>query len=32
LTGDLVEYAPTGQLFTAPTDRRTEDYITGKFG
>jgi phosphate transport system ATP-binding protein len=32
LTGDLVEYAPTGQLFTSPGDPRTEDYITGKFG
>lgn len=32
LTGDLVEYAPTGQLFTSPRDKRTEDYITGKFG
>jgi phosphate transport system ATP-binding protein len=32
LTGDLVEYAPTDRLFTSPQDRRTEDYITGKFG
>jgi phosphate transport system ATP-binding protein len=32
LTGELIEYAPSAQLFTAPTDRRTEDYITGKFG
>jgi len=32
LTGDLVEYADTGTLFTSPKDRRTEDYITGKFG
>ncbi len=32
LLGDLIEYGPTNQLFTAPTDDRTEDYITGKFG
>ena len=32
LTGDLVEFNETGTLFTSPKDRRTEDYITGKFG
>jgi phosphate transport system ATP-binding protein len=32
LQGELVEFGPTGRLFTSPTDRRTEDYITGKFG
>lgn len=32
LLGDLVEYAPTEQLFTMPADKRTEDYITGRFG
>jgi phosphate transport system ATP-binding protein len=32
LSGELVEYNPTGTLFTSPGDRRTEDYITGKFG
>jgi phosphate transport system ATP-binding protein len=32
LTGDLVELAPTNRLFTSPSDQRTEDYITGKFG
>ena len=32
LTGELVEYAETNALFTAPRDNRTEDYITGKFG
>jgi phosphate transport system ATP-binding protein len=32
LTGELVEYGDTGRLFTSPSDRRTEDYITGKFG
>jgi phosphate transport system ATP-binding protein len=32
LTGELIEYTLTSQLFTAPGDRRTEDYITGRFG
>ncbi len=32
LTGEIVEYAPTDRMFTSPADRRTEDYITGKFG
>lgn len=32
LSGDLIEFSPTGQLFTSPKDSRTEDYITGKFG
>ena len=31
-TGRVVEYAPTGKLFTNPEDKRTEDYVTGKFG
>jgi phosphate transport system ATP-binding protein len=30
--GMLVEYAPTTQVFGAPRDKRTEDYITGRFG
>ena len=30
--GRLVEYGPTRQIFTAPKQRRTEDYITGRFG
>lgn len=30
--GALVEYAPTAQLFSNPRDKRTEDYITGRFG
>jgi phosphate transport system ATP-binding protein len=30
--GELVEYAPTAKIFTAPSDRRTEDYVTGRFG
>ena len=28
----LVEYGPTKQVFTSPADKRTEDYITGRFG
>lgn len=32
LVGEMVEYAPTTELFTAPKDTRTEDYITGRFG
>jgi len=31
-TGAVVEYAPTEKLFTNPADKRTEDYVTGKFG
>ena len=31
-TGLLVEFGPTGNLFTAPSDPRTEAYITGRFG
>ncbi len=30
--GDLVEIGPTEQMFTAPKDRRTDDYVTGRFG
>ena len=30
--GELVEIGPTEQIFTAPTEQRTEDYVTGKFG
>src|SRR5437016_1922089 len=32
LTGVMVEYNPTPQLFTTPSDPRTEAYITGRFG
>jgi phosphate transport system ATP-binding protein len=32
LVGEVVEYAPTDILFTRPEDKRTEDYITGRFG
>ncbi len=30
--GELVEYGPTDKLFTVPKDKRTEEYLTGKFG
>jgi phosphate transport system ATP-binding protein len=30
--GELVEIGPTEQMFTAPRDRRTDDYVTGRFG
>ena len=32
LTGQLIEFSPTPQLFTKPGDPRTEAYITGRFG
>jgi|SRR5579871_206831 phosphate transport system ATP-binding protein len=32
LTGDLVEFAPTQQIFSRPQIKRTEDFITGRFG
>jgi phosphate transport system ATP-binding protein len=28
----LIEFGDTKQIFTTPRDRRTEDYITGRFG
>jgi phosphate transport system ATP-binding protein len=30
--GDLIEYSPTNDLFTKPSRKETEDYITGRFG
>jgi phosphate transport system ATP-binding protein len=30
--GSLVEFGPTEKLFTVPQDKRTEQYLTGKFG
>jgi phosphate transport system ATP-binding protein len=30
--GELVEIGPSNQIFTSPRDRRTDDYITGRFG
>ncbi|MFA4875291.1 MAG: phosphate ABC transporter ATP-binding protein PstB [bacterium] len=32
LLGELIEFGKTTQLFTAPRDKRTEDYISGKYG
>jgi phosphate transport system ATP-binding protein len=28
----LIEYGDTNKIFTFPSDKRTEDYITGRFG
>ena len=30
--GELIEYGETTLMFTTPNDRRTQDYITGRFG
>jgi phosphate transport system ATP-binding protein len=32
LEGELIEHAPTNEVFTKPSDTRTEEYVTGKFG
>jgi phosphate transport system ATP-binding protein len=32
LLGDMIEYGDTVQIFSIPKDKRTEDYITGRFG
>ncbi|MBM3295553.1 MAG: phosphate ABC transporter ATP-binding protein [Candidatus Aminicenantes bacterium] len=32
LMGDMIELGPTADMFTVPRDRRTEDYIVGRFG
>ena len=32
LLGEVVEFADTDKLFSMPADKRTEDYITGRFG
>ena len=32
LLGELIEFGSTDQIFTAPRDKRTEDYITGRYG
>ncbi len=32
LSGEVIEYEPTDQIFSKPKDKRTEDYITGRFG
>ena len=32
LLGELVEVGPTGEIFSTPSDKRTEDYISGRFG
>lgn len=30
--GELVEYGPTAEIFQSPKVKRTEDYITGRYG
>jgi phosphate transport system ATP-binding protein len=30
--GELIEFGETEQIFTTPSNKRTEDYITGRFG
>lgn len=32
LLGEVIEYGDTAQMFSMPADKRTEDYITGRFG
>ena len=32
LLGELIEYGDTDQIFSVPRDKRTEEYITGRFG
>jgi len=32
LMGELIEFQPTAKLFTNPENKKTEDYITGRFG
>ena len=32
LLGEVIEYDKTEKLFSMPKDKRTEDYITGRFG
>lgn len=32
LMGELIEYDKTEKIFSLPADKRTEDYITGRFG
>ena len=32
LLGEVIEFGDTEQMFSMPRDKRTEDYITGRFG
>ena len=32
LLGEIIEFDKTDKMFSTPTDKRTEDYITGRFG
>jgi phosphate transport system ATP-binding protein len=31
-SGTVIEFDETNKIFTRPTDKRTEDYVTGRFG
>jgi phosphate transport system ATP-binding protein len=32
LLGDMIEFGPTDNIFTNPADKRTQDYISGRYG
>jgi phosphate transport system ATP-binding protein len=32
LNGEVIEFSETNKIFSTPKDKRTEDYITGRFG
>ncbi|MEK7376294.1 MAG: ATP-binding cassette domain-containing protein, partial [Candidatus Margulisiibacteriota bacterium] len=32
LLGEMIEFGETKKIFTAPSDKRTQDYVTGRFG
>ncbi len=32
LTGELIEFGPTVEIFERPVDQRTDDYVRGRFG
>jgi phosphate transport system ATP-binding protein len=32
LLGDLVEFGPTARIFEKPSDKRTEEYVSGRYG
>jgi phosphate transport system ATP-binding protein len=32
LLGEMIEFGATAHIFTSPKDKRTEDYITGRYG
>ena len=32
ILGDLIEHGPSSEIFTNPKNKKTEDYVTGRFG